>query len=55
MSPKQKAFNEWLGKEEGKSISKVIRDLIDNKMTNSEKFENDFNWLSQKYLKSKKN
>lgn len=51
MSPKQKAFIEWLGKEEGKSISEVIRDLIDNKMIDSEKFENDFNWLSQKYLK----
>ncbi len=54
MSPKQKAFIEWLGKEEGKSISEVIRDLIDTKIIDSEKFDKDFNWLSQKYLKSKK-
>lgn len=54
MSPKQKAFIEWLGKEEGKSISEVIRDLIDNKMIDSDKFEKDFSWLSQKYLKTKK-
>jgi hypothetical protein len=53
MSPKQKAFIEWLGKEESKSISEVIRDLIDNKMADSDKFEKDFDWLSRKYLKSK--
>jgi|GEM_PF-477596 len=51
MSAKQKAFIEWLGREEGKSISEVIRDLINNKMKVNDNFEKDFDWFAQKYVK----
>jgi hypothetical protein len=54
MSPRQKSFIEWLGREESKSLSEIIRDLIDSKMAESVKYEDDFGWLSEKYLKSNK-
>lgn len=52
LSPHQKLFLDWLSKHENRSVSEIIRDLIEREMKNRRGFKSDHKWLIRKYLKN---
>lgn len=52
LSPQQKLFLEWLSQRDNKSASEIVRDLIKQKIDVTKEFEEDYKWLTRRYVKN---